>query len=229
MLKVPATKEGLPAIEQLISEVINVNITLMFSLSHYEAVSHAYIRGLEKCADPGKVSSVASFFVSRVDTSVDRALEEVGSPEALKLRGKTAVANSKVTYKRFKEIFHGEAFVSLKEKGASVQRPLWASTSTKNPAYSDILYVANLIGPDTVNTLPPATLEAFRDHGEAKSSIEGGIAEAEENIRQLAQLDVNLEEITENLQKEGVQKFIDSFDQLLTTLKEKRDKVLSES
>src|SRR6185295_1365902 len=166
MVKVPATPAGIPAIEELIAAGININITLMFSMSHYEAVARAYVNGLQRCADPSKVASVASFFVSRVDTMVDKALENIGSDDAKALMGKIAIANSKVVYRRFLEIFHGEGFAALRQRGARVQRPLWASTGTKNPAYSDVLYVENLIGSETVNTLPPETLNAFKDHGQ---------------------------------------------------------------
>src|SRR5688500_5453110 len=165
MIKVPGTAEGIPAIEELIAGGINVNVTLMFSMAHYEAVAQAYIKGLQRCADPAKVASVASFFVSRVDTMVDGELERLGTPEAKSLLGKIAIGNSKVVYQRFREIFHGEGFVALRQRGARVQRPLWASTGTKNPNYSDVLYVENLIGPETVNTLPVETLHAFKDHG----------------------------------------------------------------
>ena len=176
MIKVPATPAGIPAIEELIAEGVNVNVTLMFSMSHYEAVARAYIKGLERCGDPGQVASVASFFVSRVDTMVDKALEETGNPEAKALEGKIAIANSKVVYRRFLEIFHGEGFAALRQRGARVQRPLWASTGTKNPAYSDVLYVENLIGPETVNTLPPETINAFRDHGKVPgATVKTGI------------------------------------------------------
>src|SRR5688572_12799531 len=148
MIKVPATPEGIPAIETLTAEGVNINVTLMFSMAHYEAVARAYVQGLERCADPSKVASVASFFVSRVDTVADKALEAIGTHEAKALLGKIAIANSKVVYRRFLEIFHGEGFASLRQRGARVQRPLWASTGTKNPAYSDVLYVENLIGPE---------------------------------------------------------------------------------
>ena len=161
MVKVPATPAGIPAIEQLIADGVNINVTLMFSLSHYEAVARAYVKGLERCADPATVASVASFFVSRVDTAVDKELEKNGTTEAKALAGKIAIANSKVVYRRFMEIFHGEGFASLRSRGARVQRPLWASTGTKNPAYSDVLYVENLVGPETVNTLPPDTINGF--------------------------------------------------------------------
>src|SRR5262245_21263333 len=165
MIKVPATPAGIPAIEELIADGLNINITLMFSMRHYEAVAGAYLRGLERCANPAQVASVASFFVSRVDTMVDKALETLGSERAQSLLGKIAIANSKMVYNRFLQIFHGEGFARLRSRGARVQRPLWASTGTKNPKYSDVLYVENLIGAETVNTLPPETLNAFREHG----------------------------------------------------------------
>ena len=171
MIKVPATPEGIPAIEDLIAGGINVNATLMFSLADYEAVATAYLRGLETNSNPPGVASVASFCVSRVDTQVDAALEAIGSPEALSLRGKAAIANAKLAYRRFGELFGPEAFAPLSARGAMVQRPLWASTSTKNPDYRDVIYVEELIGADTVNTLPVATLEAFRDHGKPLSLI----------------------------------------------------------
>ena len=170
MIKIPSTPEGIPAIEQLLSEGINVNITLMFSMHHYEQVAQAYIRGLTRCAAPEKVGSVASFFVSRVDTLVDPMLDKIGTPDALALRGTIAIANSKIVYKRFQEIFDGDPFAALRKKGARVQRVLWASTSTKNPKYSDTLYVSELIGPHTVNTIPPATLDDFRDHGKVRGN-----------------------------------------------------------
>ncbi|MEK7214097.1 MAG: transaldolase, partial [Chloroflexota bacterium] len=171
MLKVPATAEGIPVVEALLSEGININITLMFSMAHYEAVANAYLRGVARAADPAGIASVASFFVSRVDTLVDKQLDAIGSPAALVLRGRVAVANSKRVYYRFREIFDGEAFAPLRNRGARVQRPLWGSTSTKNPAYSDVLYVEELIGPDTVNTMPPKTMDAFRDHGLVAQTI----------------------------------------------------------
>lgn len=228
MIKVPATPAGIPAIEALIADGVNINITLMFALSHYEAVAQAYIRGLERCSDPHKVSSVASFFVSRVDTMVDRALEKHGSAQAKKLFGKIAVANSKVVYRRFREIFYGEPFVRLRKKGARVQRPLWASTGTKNPAYSDVLYVEELIGTDTVNTLPPATLNAFRDHGRVTgATVEDGLEEAEAALARLKELGIDLDAITERLQVEGVAAFAASFEQLIAALEEKRRTVHS--
>jgi transaldolase/glucose-6-phosphate isomerase len=226
MIKVPATKEGIPAMEALIADGINVNITLMFSLVHYETVAQAYLRGVKKCLYPSKVASVASFFVSRVDTAVDKALEARGSPRALELRGKIATATAKMVYKRFKEIFSGKAWERLVRNGARVQRPLWASTGTKNPVYSDVLYVEGLIGPNTVNTMPPYTLNAFRDHGKVNPTLEARLAEAEESINRLAELGVNLESITEKLQEEGAAAFSNSFDSLLDTLEVKRHEII---
>ncbi|MFC1929259.1 transaldolase [Chloroflexota bacterium] len=222
VIKIPATPQGIPAVETLIGEGININITLMFSLKHYEAVSHAYIRGLEKNPDPGRITSVASFFVSRIDTYVDKELERIGTEETLALRGKAAVASSKIIYQCFKKVFYGEEFAAQRRRGARVQRPLWGSTSTKNPAYPDVIYVENLIGPDTVNTIPPETLEAFCDHGKTCPTIEEGIAEAEKALAELKRVGINLGNITEQLQKDGVKAFADSFDQLLAALEEKR-------
>lgn len=228
MIKVPATPEGIPAVESLIAEGININITLMFSLNHYEAVAQAYLRGLGRCAVPQRVASVASFFVSRVDTVVDRALETIGTPTALALRGKIAIANSKLVYRRFQEIFYGEPFRSLSRKGARVQRPLWASTGTKNPQYSDVLYVEGLIGPDTVNTLPPATLDSFRDHGRAtRATVKDGWAEAELSLAELKKVGIELEAITEKLQVDGVTAFATSYDQLLAALEAKRKAIIA--
>jgi transaldolase/glucose-6-phosphate isomerase len=219
MIKVPATPEGIPAVEALIGDGINVNITLMFSLAHYEAVAQAYLKGLRKC-------SVASFFVSRVDTAVDKALEAIGSARALEIRGQIAIANAKMVYKRFNEIFSGSAWERSKRNGARVQRPLWASTGTKNPVYSDVLYVEGLIGPDTVNTMPPSTLNAFRDHGKVNPTLEARLTEAETSIASLAELGVNLKSITEKLQEDGVAAFSSSFDSLLDTLDEKRHEII---
>jgi transaldolase len=222
MIKVPATRAGFPAIEELIAAGINVNVTLIFSLAHYEAAAHAYMRGLERCAEPGRVASVASFFVSRVDTAVDKALTEIGSDTALALRGKAAVANACVAYARFIELFHGDTFAPLGFKGARVQRPLWASTSTKNPDYRDVLYVEELIGPETVNTIPTATLDGFRDHGRPRASLQEGMDAAPEVLGELARLGLDLEAITEQLQVDGVQAFADAYDALLEVLDSKR-------
>jgi transaldolase/transaldolase/glucose-6-phosphate isomerase len=218
MIKVPATPAGAPAIESLIAGGININATLMFSLADYEAVAQAYVRGLEACADPGRVASVASFFVSRVDTKVDAALEAIGSDRALALRGKAAVANAKLAYRRFQEIFCDGPFAEQAARGARVQRPLWASTSSKNPAYRDVIYVEELIGPDTVNTLPVATLEAFRDHGEPRTTITEGVDEAAGTMAALAGLGIDMDAVTDRLQVEGVTAFAASFDQLLAAL-----------
>ena len=227
MIKVPATPEGIPAVEELIAAGVNVNITLMFSMSHYEAVARAYVRGLERCAAPEKIASVASFFVSRVDTMVDKALQSLGTPAAESLLGRIAIANSKVVYRRFEEIFHGEGFASLRQRGAKVQRPLWASTGTKNPLYSDVLYVEELIGAGTVNTLPPDTLSAFRDHGRiAGATVKQNLTDAEATLAALKALGIDLNAITEKLQEDGVAAFAASFDQLLTALEKKRKAML---
>src|SRR5438552_2955915 len=223
MIKVPATPEGIPAVESLIADGVNVNITLMFSMGHYEAVARAYIKGLERCADPSKVASVASFFVSRVDTMVDRALESLGTSHALALMGKIAVANSKIVYDRFREIFHGEGFAALRQRGARVQRPLWASTGTKNPKYSDVLYVENLIGSETVNTMPPDTIKAFKDHGKViREAVRENLDEAAAALAQLKALGIDLNAIAEKLQEDGVAAFAASFDQLMAALDKKR-------
>jgi len=222
LIKVPSTPQGIPAIEKLISEGVNINVTLMFSLKHYEAVSHAYIRGIARNPHPSSVASVASFFVSRVDTYVDKELEKMGTGEALALRGKAAIANSKLVYRRFREVFFGEEFAAERERGAQIQRVLWGSTSTKNPAYSDVMYVEGLIGPDTVNTVPLETLEAFRDHGQVRRTVDKGVKEAEELLGRLKKVRIDLDAITEQLQKDGVKAFADSFDQLLGALEEKR-------
>lgn len=232
MIKIPATPEGIPAIEQLISEGINVNVTLMFSLKHYEVVARAYIAGLvRRTASPGVTKplpvSVASFFVSRVDTVVDALLEKMGTPEALNLRGKIAIANAKLAYQRFREVFYGESFTALHGKGARVQRPLWGSTGTKNPAYSDVLYLEKLIGPDTINTVPPKTLQAFCDHGRVHATLQEDMAQAKADIAQLAHLGIDLDAITEKLQNDGVAAFAASYDKLLGAIKEKRQDILA--
>jgi transaldolase / glucose-6-phosphate isomerase len=227
MIKVPGTPEGVPAFEQLIADGVNVNVTLMFSMAHYEAVARAYVNGLERCANPADVASVASFFVSRVDTAVDRALESLGTPQALSLLGKIAIANSKMVYQRFLQIFHGEGFAALRQRGARVQRPLWASTGTKNPKYSDILYVENLIGPETVNTLPPETLNAFKDHGRViRDAVRENLDEAAAALGRLKAVGIDLNAITEKLQQDGVAAFAASFDQLMAALEKKRKSMI---
>jgi transaldolase len=234
MIKVPGTPEGLPAIEQLISEGHCINVTLMFSMKHYDAVAQAYIRGLEKRAKAGqpldRVASVASVFVSRVETLVDKHIDDKLKSKAdeglAALRGSAAVANSKLIYERFKQVFHGDQFKPLAAKGAHVQRPLWASTGTKNQAYSDIKYIQELIGPETVNTMPPATMDAYRDHGDPKATLESGIDEAHETIERLKAYGIDLNEVGEDLQKEGVDLFIKSFQELMATIKSRRDALI---
>ena len=227
LIKVPATPAGIPTIETLIGEGININVTLIFSLAQYEAVAAAYIAGLEKLAASGgdlnKVTSVASFFVSRVDTAVDAALEEIGNSD---LQGKIAVDNAKVAYARFRELFSGERWEALASKGAHSQRPLWASTGTKNPLYSDTLYLDSLIGSDTVNTVPPDTLQAFLDHGNVASTIETDLDGARARLDQLSQLGIDLGAITEKLQDDGVDAFAKSFEGLMGSIEAKREKLL---
>lgn len=226
MIKVPATAEGIPAIEHLLASGVNVNITLMFSLADYEAVAQAYLRGVGRAADPASVASVASFFVSRVDSKVDALLDEIDSDAARALRGTIGIANSKLAYRRYQEIFEGESFVELTGRGARPQRVLWASTSTKDERYSDVLYVEELIGPNTVNTLPPETLEAFRDHGTVRRTLTEGIDAAERRIAALEEVGIDLAAVTDELQSEGVEKFRRPFDQLLATLEAKRATLL---
>jgi len=226
MIKVPATREGIPAIRELIGSGINVNATLMFSESHYREVSEAYLAGLEILRGRGgelrRVASVASFFVSRVDTAVDMALEETGHRE---LQGRISIANARNVYRIFRETFAGERWDDLFRAGAGMQRLLWASTGTKNPAYSDTLYVDELIGRHTVNTLPPSTLSFFMEHGTVRERITTGILEARQSLRQLEQLGISLAAITEKLQEEGVQAFIESYDNLLKAIAGKREAV----
>jgi transaldolase len=222
MIKVPATAAGIPAIEVLIAQGINVNITLMFSLEHYEAVAHAYLRGLAGHADPRCVSSVASVFVSRLDAVADRRLEAIGSPEARELRGRIAIANARRIYQRFNDIFHGETFADLAARGARVQRPLWASTGTKNPSYSDVLYLEALIGGDTVTTVPPGTLDAFRDHGQVDATLEDRAQDADATLAAAAALGLDIHAMTEQLQADGIKAFASSFDQLLASVDQKR-------
>jgi transaldolase len=218
-VKIPGTVEGLPAIRQMISEGHSVNVTLLFSVERYAEVIEAYLSGLEACSgDLSRVSSVASFFVSRVDTEVDRRLEAIGTPEALALRGRVAVANARLAYERFVASFSGPRWEALAARGARPQRPLWASTSTKNPAYSDVLYVDELIGPDTVNTMPEQTLEAFLDHGTVRRTIDEDLAGAHAVLDALDELGIDLADVTRTLEDEGVAAFSKSFDELLTTL-----------
>jgi transaldolase len=223
-VKIPATKAGLPAIEEMIASGKNINVTLIFSLQRYTEVAEAYIRGLERLVesrgDPSKVASVASFFVSRVDTEADKRLDETGGHDELK--GKLAIANAKLAYEKYKELFSGSRWEPLAAKGATKQRCLWASTSTKNPAYRDVMYVEELIGPETVNTMPEETIEAFQDHGEVALTLEQGIDEAKRLFDQLAEAGVDYDDVTRVLEEEGVQKFADSFAELLDGIKAKR-------
>jgi len=223
MIKVPGTPEGIPAIAELIGSGININVTLLFSLDAYEAAANAYLDGLERLARDGgnlqRVASVASFFVSRLDTAVDARL--AGHPQAARLAGRTAVAYTKLAYARFQKIFAGPRWQALASQGARVQRPLWASTSTKNPAYPDTLYVDELIGPYTVNTMPPQTLAAFRDHGRVAERITQGLVEAEALLAELATIGIDLDKVTQELLDAGVKAFAEAFDQLLEGLQEK--------
>jgi transaldolase len=227
-IKIPATKEGLPAIEDTIAAGIPVNVTLIFSLERHREVAEAYIRGLQRLADDGgdlsRVASVASFFVSRVDTEADKRLDEAGRPE---LKGKLAIANAKLAYQTYKEVFSGEAWEALEAKGASKQRCLWASTSTKNPDYRDVIYVEELVGPDTVNTMPRATVEAVLDHGEIRDSLEEDVEGARKLLDDLAQAGIDYDDVVETLEKEGVQKFADSFKELFSDIESKRDQLVA--
>ncbi len=226
MIKVPATDAGIPAIEELIASGINVNATLMFSLTDYEAVAQAYLRGLQRAPEVSGIASVASFFVSRVDSKTDAALEKNGTDEAARLQGRIAVANAKLAYARYQELFEGDTFAPLAQRGANPQRVLWASTSTKNPAYADTLYVDELVGPNTVNTMPPATVDAFRDHGVADgTALTSGLDSARREIATLADLGIDFDQITAELQTEGVIAFAESFDDLLATIDAKRSEL----
>lgn len=222
MVKIPATCEGLPVIEQLTAEGVNVNVTLIFSVSQYDEVANAYLQGLKRLDEPRRVTSVASFFVSRVDTAVDEALDEIGTAEASALRGQAAIANAQLAYFRFHEIFHGEDFKILKAKGARVQKPLWASTGTKNKNYSDVKYVEGLIGAETINSVPPETLAAFREHGRANVTLPERPVDAEEIAGRLLAMNVNLRSIGMELTEEGVEKFEKSYDDLIHLLAEKQ-------
>jgi transaldolase len=226
MVKIPATTEGVPAIRQMIAEGRSINVTLIFSLDRYAEVMEAYISGLETYAkspgaDLSKVASVASFFISRVDTEVDRRLDAEGSDGALALRGMAAVAQAKLAYRLFTETFSGRRWEALAEQGARVQRPLWASTSVKNPAYSDTLYVDELIGPDTVNTLPDNTVAAFADHGTLARRIDADVAECDAVWAALPKFGVDMDDVAAKLEREGVSSFQKSFDELIEALETK--------
>jgi transaldolase / glucose-6-phosphate isomerase len=230
MIKVPGTAEGIPAFQQLTGEGINVNVTLLFSQQVYEAVVEAYITGLEQLAarggDVSRIASVASFFISRIDSSIDsiagvrlKTSKDPGEQEQLRsLLGKVAIANGKQTYQRYLRIFSGNRWKALAIKGAQTQRVLWASTSTKNPSYSDVLYVEELIGADTVNTIPPVTLDAFRDHGQVHASLTEDLASADKTMETVARLGISMKEVTDKLTDDGVRLFAEAFDKLLAAV-----------
>jgi transaldolase len=225
LVKIPGTQAGLQAIEDTIARGISVNVTLLFSLSRHAEVCDAYIRGIERLVesggDPTGVASVASFFVSRVDTEVDKRLEASGAPK--ELFGKAAIANAKLAYETYKDKFAGERWQALADRGATPQRCLWASTSTKNPEYRDVIYVEELIGPDTVNTMPVETIEAFQDHGEAARTLDEDVDEARLTFDQLADAGIDMEDVGRTLEREGVEKFAASWRDLLEDVKQKRD------
>ncbi len=225
MVKIPGTRPGLAAIEDVIAKGHSINVTLIFSLQRYAEVAESYIRGIERLVaeggDPRAVASVASFFVSRIDTEADKRLEAVGAPE--ELRGKLAVANARLAYRHYLEAFSGPRWEYLLGKGATPQRVLWASTSTKNPAYPDTLYVDDLIGPDTVNTMPEDTIKAYQDHGSPEPRLQSGLEDAEALLAELERVGVDYDDLTDTLEREGVEKFSESFAELLQTLHAKQD------
>lgn len=237
MIKIPATREGLSAIRSTIAAGVNVNVTLIFSLSRYAAVMEAYLGGLEDRLKMGQaidhIVSVASFFVSRLDTKADQRLNQIAradpaqASQAAALQGRLAIASARLAYQQFRKVFNSERYHQLKEKGARLQRPLWASTSTKNPAYPDTLYVDELIGPDTINTMPPHTLAAFIDHGKAELTIGNDLPQAEKVFADLESMGISIDELTRELEEEGVKAFADAYQALLQTLEEKRWRVLA--
>jgi transaldolase len=229
-VKIPGTEPGLQAIEDCIADGRSINVTLLFSLEMHKKAMEAYVRGLERLVEGGgdatKVRSVASFFVSRVDTETDKRLEAIGSDEALALRGKLAIANAKIAYENYLKVFSGSRWEALEAKGALPQRCLWASTSTKNPEYRDVLYVEELIGPHTVNTMPEETIQAFQDHGEVRGdTVLEGVDEAHQLLEQLRAVGIDYDDVVLTLEKEGVQKFSDSFTELLDGVRAKRETV----
>ena len=228
-VKIPATKEGLPAIEESIAAGIPINVTLIFSLERHREVAEAYVRGLQRLAESGgdltKVASVASFFVSRVDTEVDKRLDDIGGHDELK--GKLAIANAKLAYQTYKDVFSGSDWEALAAKGASAQRCLWASTSTKNPDYRDVLYVEELAGPDTVNTMPRETIEAVQDHAEIRNAIEEDVEGARKVFEDLKAAGVDYDDVVAVLEKEGVEKFAKSFQELFSDVEDKRDRLVA--
>ncbi len=226
MIKVPATEAGIPAIEELTAVGLNINATLMFSLTDYESVAMAYIQGAERASDPSNLASVASFFVSRVDSSTDAALERIGTDHALSLRGRAAIANAKVAYLRYQELFEGERFAALRSVGTRPQRVLWASTSTKNPEYNDVMYIEDLIGPNTVNTAPPGTIDAFINHGVTRrDSLLERTDEAVTFINSLPDAGIDFAAITARLQTDGVESFADAYTSLLTAIERKQAQI----
>jgi len=226
-IKIPATREGLSAIEETTAAGIPVNVTLIFSLERHREVAEAYVRGLQRLVDgggdPSRIASVASFFVSRVDTEADKRLDAIGGHDELK--GTLAIANAKLAYVTYAEVFSGPEWEALAAKGATAQRCLWASTSTKNPEYRDVLYVEELIGPDTVNTMPRATIEAFADHGETRRTVDADLDRARGELATLKELGIDLERVTDQLQVEGVEKFAKAFNQMIQAVGEKLGRV----
>lgn len=225
-VKIPATRPGVAAIEDMVAAAKNINVTLIFSLQRYREVVEAYIRGLERLVasggDPATVHSVASFFVSRVDTEADKRLEAIGSKDGRALRGKLAIANAKLAYEHWQHAFSGPRWEFLAGKGATKQRCLWASTSTKNPDYRDVIYVEELIGPETVNTMPEETIRAFQDHGEVEPTLQKGLNKARKLLDELERVGIDYDDVVETLEEEGVQKFADSFVELLDGVRAKR-------
>ena len=231
MIKVPATPEGVLAFQELMEEGININVTLMFSLEQYDQIAEAYISALENRAAKvytlQQIASVASIFVSRLDTKVDKMLEAYKTPKAEAVKGRIGIANAKIVYQHFKGAFLSERWKRLEEKGARLQRVLYGSTGTKNPEYSDVMYVENLIGPNTVNTIPPKTLEAFLDHGTVAMTLESDLDEARTQLHDLAELGINLDEVTQELLDEGVENFATPYDELIKTLTDKKMELIS--
>ena len=229
LIKIPATEEGIPAVQAAIAEGISVNVTLMFSVDVYERIARAYIAGLRSAQADGhditKIASVASFFVSRVDTKIDKKLEALDTRAALEARGRAAIANARLAYESFGRIFGGEEFADLRAAGARVQRCLWASTSAKNPDYRDVLYVEELIGPETVNTMPIETIEAFLDHGRLERTLDRDVGEARQAIREVEAHGISLDHVTAELIDEGVASFAKSFDELIGTIESKREEL----
>ncbi len=226
MVKIPGTREGLPAVRTMIGEARSINVTLIFSVQRYSEVMEAYISGLEDavedgCDDLSKIASVASFFISRTDTEIDRRLEEIGSEEALSLRGRTAVAQAQIAYRTFISVFAGPRWQALTDKGAQLQRPLWASTSTKNPDYSETLYVDELIGPNTVNTMPDNTIAAFTENGTVARTVDSDFAQSQAVLDAVTGLGIDLDDVAAVLEQEGVASFVKSFDELITSLSTK--------